>query len=65
MIRPHITLCGLRAVSVGRLGSTNGLKGTRMKPTGEIGFKYHNKLSAFIRARVARDVAEDMLQDVF
>ena len=36
-----------------------------MKRTEEIWFKYHNKLSLFIKNRVAHDVAEDILQDVF
>ncbi|MDO9546839.1 MAG: RNA polymerase sigma factor SigZ [Pelolinea sp.] len=36
-----------------------------MKTTEDIWFEYHNKLSAFIRNRVANDAAEDILQDVF
>lgn len=36
-----------------------------MKATENIWNEYHNKLSAFIRTRVASDVAEDILQDVF
>ena len=36
-----------------------------MKATEDIWFEYHNKLSVFIRTRVADDVAEDILQDVF
>lgn len=36
-----------------------------MKATESIWFEYHKKLSAFIRSRVADDVADDLLQDVF
>ena len=36
-----------------------------MKATENIWFKYHKKLSAFIRSRIADDVADDLLQDVF
>lgn len=36
-----------------------------MKATEDIWFKYHNKLSVFIKTRVANDVAEDILQEVF
>ncbi len=36
-----------------------------MRTTEDIWFEYHNKLSDFIRTRVATDVAEDILQDVF
>ena len=36
-----------------------------MKATDDIWFEYHNKLSVFIKTRVADDVAEDILQDVF
>jgi len=36
-----------------------------MKTTQDIWQEYHNKLSGFIKARVSRDIAEDILQDVF
>jgi len=36
-----------------------------MKSTENLWFEYHNKLSAFIRSRVAADVADDLLQDIF
>ena len=36
-----------------------------MKKIEEIWFEYHNKLSNFIRTKVAGDVAEDILQEVF
>lgn len=36
-----------------------------MKKTEDIWNEYHDKLSAFLRARVADDMAEDILQDVF
>jgi RNA polymerase sigma-70 factor (ECF subfamily) len=36
-----------------------------MKTTENIWTEYHDKLSAFLRTRVANDVAEDILQDVF
>ena len=37
----------------------------RMKATEDIWTEYHDKLSVFLRTRVANDVAEDILQDVF
>ena len=36
-----------------------------MKATEDIWAEYHDKLSVFLRTRVANDVAEDILQDVF
>jgi RNA polymerase sigma-70 factor (ECF subfamily) len=36
-----------------------------MKKTEDIWNEYHDKLSAFLRARVADDMVEDILQDVF
>lgn len=36
-----------------------------MKETENIWFEYHKKLSTFIRSRVANDVADDLLQEVF
>jgi len=36
-----------------------------MKVTEEIWFEYHTKLASFIRKRVADDVVEDLLQEVF
>lgn len=36
-----------------------------MKATEDIWLEYHNKLSIFVRSRVASEVAEDILQDVF
>jgi RNA polymerase sigma-70 factor (ECF subfamily) len=36
-----------------------------MKATENIWFEYHNKLTDFIKKRVAGDVADDLLQDVF
>ena len=36
-----------------------------MKRTEDIWNEYHDKLSAFLRGRVADDMVEDILQDVF
>lgn len=41
------------------------LKGTSVKATENIWHEYHMKLAAFIRSRVADDVVDDLLQDVF
>lgn len=40
-------------------------KGSSVKATEKIWHEYHTKLAAFIRSKVAEDVVDDLLQDVF